>query len=355
MNHSGTSDQRRLIMVNFDDMTLEELQQLLNVNTKNPDEVKRIQEISGLTGKAVDGIWGKQTSKAWNNFLDKNQSDIEQAIHDEQNFQNAMSRGQSSPAVEDLVNFSNQLDEQQQARNAKIAQLEQQIALVKERIARNERALSGKSYEDVNNKIAALEMKKINSQDPSTIWRWQQQRQDTKDANANTKANAAAQFANTVDMWVNTRPAPTTEGIAQQISNINSAIRDGKNAGADVSRLQTKKEELEALVYGDDNTGSQANYGAGTVTEQKAAELETALTTAKSSAELIKLRNEYKWKPDQLTKLDTKIAELQNKEKANAYERAFQSWVEKKTGKKYNTLTKRMQDTYRRIYKNRGK
>lgn len=341
-------------MVNFDDMTLEELQKLLNVSIKNPDEVKRIQEISGLTGKAVDGIWGKQTSKAWNNFLDKNQSDIEQAMHDEQNFQNAMSRGQSSPAVEDLVNFSNQLDEQQQARNAKIAQLEQQIAQVKERIARNERALTGKSYEDANNKIAALEMKKINSQDPTTIWRWQQQRQDTMKANANTKTNAAEQFANTVDMWVNTRPAPTTEGIMQQISNINSAIRDGKNAGADVSRLQTKKEELEALVYGEVDENS-SKYGSGTLSEQKAGELETALLTAETSAELIKLRNEYKWKPDQLTKLDTKIAELKKKEKANADERAFQSWVEKHTGKKYNTLTKRMQDTYRRIYKNRGK
>ena len=233
------------------------------------------------------------------------------------------------------------------AQAEKIAQLEQQIAQVKERIARNKRALSGKSYEDVNNQIAALEMKKINSQDPSMIWRWQQQRQDTKNANANVKSNEAAKFANTVDMWVNTRPAPTTEGIMQQISNINSAIRDGKNAGADVSKLVAKKEELENLVYGGDN--------AGTESEQKAGELETALTTAKTSAELIKLRNEYKWKPDQLTKLDTKIAELQKKEKANADEKDFQSWVEKQTGKKYNTLTKRMQDTYRRIYKNRGK
>lgn len=202
--------------------------------------------------------------------------------------------------------------------DAKIAQLEQQIALVKERIARNERALSGKSYEDVNNKLAALEMKKINSQDPTMLWRWQNQRQDTMKANANVKSNEAAKFANTVDMWVNTRPATTTEGIIQQISNINSSIRDGKNAGADVSKLVAKKEELEALVYGDDNTGSSTNYGAGTESEQKAGELDTALTTAKTSAELIKLRNEYKWKPDQLTKLDTKIAELKKNEEAKA-------------------------------------
>ena len=204
-------------------------------------------------------------------------------------------------------------------REAKIAQLEQQIAMVKERIARNERALTGKSYEDVNNKIAALEMRKINSQDPTTIWRWQQQRQDTKAANEITKSNAAAQFANTVDMWMNTRPAPTTEGIMQQISNINSAIRDGKNAGADVSRLETKKAELENLVYGSDNTGSLSKYGAGTYTEQLAGLLKTKLTNAKTSDELTAFKNEHpELTPEQLSSVDTKIKELKKQEEAKA-------------------------------------
>ena len=241
-------------------------------------------------------------------------------------------------------------------RNAKIAQLEQQIAMVKERIARNERALTGKSYDDANNQIAALEMRKINSSDPTTLWRWQQQRQDTNAANANTKANAAAEFANTVDMWDNTKAAPTTEGIAQQISNINSTIRDGKNIGADVSRLVTKKEELENKIYGNGNEGNSSNYGAGTDKEQLAGLLKTTLTNANNSLELITFKNQHpELTPEQLSSVDTKIAELQKKEKANTNEIAFQTWVEKQTGKKYNTLTKRMQDTYRRIYKNRGK
>lgn len=242
-------------------------------------------------------------------------------------------------------------------RNAKIAQLEQQIAMVKERIARNERALTGKSYEDANNRIAALEMKKINSQDPTMIWRWQQQRQDTKAANAITKSNAAAQFANTVDMWMNTRPAPTTEGIMQQISNINSAIRDGKNAGADVSRLETKKEELENLVYGNSNTESSNNYGAGTNKEQLAGELKTVLATSKKSDELIAYKNEHpELTPDQLSSVDTKIAELQKKEKANAEEREFEDWLEKKHGKSKNKLDPNTVKSYRYAWKKlRGK
>ena len=240
-------------------------------------------------------------------------------------------RGMQIPAIvsrPDLSPEKMEVSDYSGERNAKIAQLESQIAMVKERIARNERALTGKSYDDVNNKLAALEMRKINSSDPTTLWRWQQQRQDTKDANADTKTKAAEQFANTVDMWVNTRPAPTTEGIAQQISNINSAIRDGKNAGADVSRLVTKKQELEALIYGGDNIGSSTNYGAGTDKEQLSGLLKTTLTNAKNSSELIKFKNQHpELTPEQLSSVDTKIVELQKKEKANSESEKFEKWL----------------------------
>ena len=239
--------------------------------------------------------------------------------------------------------------------DAKIAQLEQQIAQVKERIARNKRALTGKSYEDVNNQIAALEMRKINSQDPSMLWRWQQQRQDTLKANANVKSKAAEQFANTVDMWKNTRLPDGTAAREQMISNLNAAIRDGRNAGADVSELLALKAAWEKKTYGNDATGS-VNYGVGSETEQLAGLLKTALDTAKTSDELEQFKKDHPdLKAEQLSSVDTKINELKKKEKAKADEQAFVTWVEQQSGKKYSTLTKRMQDTYRRIYKNRGK
>lgn len=212
-------------------------------------------------------------------------------------------------------------------RESKIEKLEQQIAQVKERIERNERALTGKSYEDVNNRMAALEMKKINSQDPTMLWRWQNQRQDMMNANDNAKSSEAAKFANTVDMWVNTRPAPTTEGIMQQISNINSAIRDGKNVGADVSKLVTKKEELEKLVYGEGKESS-SNYGAGTAKEQGAGELKTVLATAKTSSELTAYKDKHpELTPEQLSSVDIKIEELQKKEEAQAKSEKFEQYL----------------------------
>ena len=235
-----------------------------------------------------------------------------------------VSRPDLSPEKMEVSDYSGE-------HNAKIAQLESQIAMVKERIARNERALTGKSYDDANNQIAALEMRKINSSDPTTLWRWQQQRQDTNAANANTKANAAAQFANTVDMWVNTRPAPTTEGIAQQISNINSAIRDGKNVGADVSRLVTKKEELEALIYGNDpqSAGTDGKYVKGTDTEKLNADVEDTISAAKTSTEIAQFteKNKKFLKPEQINKLNAKQRELENKELAKAKSEKFEQWL----------------------------
>lgn len=201
-------------------------------------------------------------------------------------------------------------------RNAKIAQLEQQIAMVRDRIARNERALVGKSYEDANNQIAALEMRKINSSDPTTLWRWQQQRQDTKEANANTKANAAAQFANTVNMWMNTRLPEGTAAREQMISNLNASIRDGRNVGGDVSELLTLKAKWENQTYGN-NTNGSPNYGVGSESEQLAGLLKTALDTAKTSAELEQFKKEHTdLKSDQLHLVDTKIDELKKQEES---------------------------------------
>ena len=244
-------------MVNFDDMTLEELQQLLRVNTKNPNEVKKIQEISGLTGKAVDGIWGKQTSKAWNNFIDKNKSDIEQAIHDEQNYQNAIARGQSSPAVEDLVSFSNQLDQQNQARNVKISQLEQQIAQVKERINRNARALTGKSYEDANKKLATLEMDKIGvrlnrqpaQSDPTMLWRWNQGRLDTLAANAAQDAKTSASWKKDANYVMSAEYDNSNDAsMVMTQNNIRKVIEEGRLLGKtdeELSPLYNKLNEIQ--------------------------------------------------------------------------------------------------------------
>lgn len=197
----------------------------------------------------------------------------------------------------------------------KIAQLEQQIAQVKERIARNTRALSGKSYEDANKKLATLEMDKIGvrlnrqpaQSDPTMLWRWNQGRLDTLAANANVKSNAAEQFKNKVNMWKRTKPSNTTAGLEQQISNINAAILEGDNIGADVSELYVKMQELQNLLPG------------GTASENTQADVDTIIKTAKTSDEIASVLNtRTDLTPEQKSRLKVRFDELQKQEAAKA-------------------------------------
>ncbi len=242
-------------------------------------------------------------------------------------------------------------------RQARIEEIKSKIELVQNRI--NENIAKLDNFTGSIDAIASLEAEKINSTDPTSIWRWNVQRQDTKEANDIVKANEVAKFANTVDMWENTRPDPTTEGIMQQISGINSSIRDGKNIGADVSRLVAKKKELENLVYGSDSDkdSDSSNYGKGTKTEQDAGQLKTILSTAKTSKEVIDFKNSHKeLTPEQVSQLDIKIKELQDKEKARADEASFRAWVKKQTGKEVSSFSDRALQTYRNAWeKLRGK
>ncbi len=335
-------------MVNLADMTLEELRQLAltaaNVDKKDPNAVRRLQELAGLTGKDVDGIFGPKTLNAWN-------ESISQATGDEQRFQDAMARGQKSPAVEDILGYSEQLDEQNRYRNEKIAQLEQQIAMVKARIARNTRALTGKSYDDVNNKLAALEMKKINSQDPSMLWRWQNQRQDTMNANAAVNANTANKFVNEVEALTKTSISPDYAEQVQLLNNVRNKIAEGKTLGYDVSGL----EEMEKAIQ-DKVDETYRNIEAVKTIRNKLKNLDQQLadktiTPALYTASVNMLKG-ADFDDDELRyELNTKSMLGSKKEKANTNEAAVKNWYENEHGKgSWGQLSERVKAAYRNAY-----
>lgn len=206
-------------------------------------------------------------------------------------------------------------------RKARIEELKSQIELVQNRI--NENIAKLNNLTGSIDAIASLEAEKINSTDPTTIWRWNVQRQDTKESNINLKKEAIEKFKNEVNKWKRTPFASTVEGIDQQISNLNSKIVEGENIGADVSELYDLLEKFEKAAKGelgsDSTNNDNINYGKGTKTEQDAGQLKTILSTAKTSKELIDFKNSHKdLTPEQVSLLDVKIRELQDKEKAKA-------------------------------------
>lgn len=163
---------------------------------------------------------------------------------------------------------------------AKIVQLESQIAMVKERIARNERALSGKSYEDANNQIAALEMRKINSQDPTSFWRWQQQRQDTKDANASQDAKTSAAWQKDANYVMSAEYDNSNDAsMVQAQNNIRKMIEEGRLIGKSTKELAPLYDKLNE-IQNDRNNLSVTTRKDTIIKDIQTTISEGALTTA---------------------------------------------------------------------------
>ena len=73
-------------------------------------------------------------------------------------------------------------------RQARIRELQSKIEFVQNRLAQNMSRL--KNFTGSAEAIGALEAQKINSKDPTMVWRWQKQREDTARANERTLGNA---------------------------------------------------------------------------------------------------------------------------------------------------------------------
>lgn len=184
-----------------------------------------------------------------------------------------VSRPDLSPENMSVSDYSGEFD-------AKIAQLEQQIAQVKERIARNERALTGKSYEDVNNKLAALEMKKINSSDPTTLWRWNQGRLDTMKANASQDAKTSAAWQKDVNYVMSAEYDNSNDAsMIQAQNNIRKMIEEGRLIGKSTKELAPLYNKLTE-IQNDRNNLSVTTSKDTIIKDIQTTISEGALTTA---------------------------------------------------------------------------
>lgn len=233
------------------------------IDKKNKDIIKHGQEILGFTGKDVDGIAGNATRNAYNTQMleaDKYYAPTKKAqfIPNEnadklyQDFNDAQVYGfNQNEAVNEL---------NQDIYNEQVAKIESQIAQVEERIARNKRALYGKSYEDVNNKLSQLELDKIgfrfNGQhtntDPTSFWRWNQARQDTKEAYNNQNQNSLNKWANSANALLKQDINPYNfEDMRYQLKSVREMIANGQTIGVSDSQLAPlleREKELDEKV-----------------------------------------------------------------------------------------------------------
>lgn len=134
-------------------------------------------------------------------------------------------------------------------------QLLDQIKQVEQRIATNTAKLQ--SFDnDAANQIANLEMDKIGfrlggrqgNSDPTSLWRWNVQRQDTERANNRVKSNSLNKFANEASALLRTSISPEYLEQKQQLTNVRNKIAEGQTLGADTSSLEKLEKELQSKV-----------------------------------------------------------------------------------------------------------
>jgi hypothetical protein len=251
-------------------------------------------------------------------------------------------------------------EQDEQERQATIANIKSQISELEQRIASNtsklKEMLTGNAVAD---EIASLEGDKFGfrfnrqvNNDPTSLFRWAQGRKDTQNQMAQSmaanKANderAIKNFANTVAMYQDMRLSEDTGSLEQQLNNVNGAIRDGKNLGADVSGLIEVKNKIENKLNG---TGEFK----GTDKEQRLAATKDFLNSKPNSASIKSYLEENgdKLTNDDKINLNMAYREAASKEKAKAEENKFQSWVSAE-GHNWKQLSPLAQKALRAAYK----
>ncbi len=179
------------------------------------------------------------------------------------------------PAAMDFNNYDNHPEqeplseeewnaptEEEIAKEKRIETIKSMIADAEKRIAENTAALRDSNYEDVNNKLGQLEMDKIgfrfNGQptntDPTSFWRWNQARQDTKESYDKQKQNTFTKWSNSAIALLKQDINPYNfEDMRYQLKTIREMIANGQTIGVSDSQLAplfAREKELDEKVKG---------------------------------------------------------------------------------------------------------
>lgn len=160
------------------------------------------------------------------------------------------------------------------AREQQIADIESQIATLEKRIAVNTAKL--RNFTGNADRIAAIEARKINGADPTSIWRWKANLDETRRAaneqnkpNDMAKVNALIEATNTIENMVvePSMDTPTKNAMLSKLADIKSNLQ--KN-GIPTKIVDDKIKEIKGeakKVAAEEPEGEEFEYD-GTAIEQ---------------------------------------------------------------------------------------
>lgn len=187
---------------------------------------------------------------------------------------NSMHGGMGQPDLEGYGE-SLQAASDAAAREQQIADIESQIATLEKRIAVNTAKL--RSFTGNADRIAAIEARKINGADPTSIWRWKANLDETRRAaneqnkpNDTAKVNALIEATNTIENMVvePSMDTPTKNAMLSKLADIKSnlqkngiptnivddKIKEIKGEAKKVAAEEPEGEEAEAEEFEYDGT-----------------------------------------------------------------------------------------------------
>lgn len=247
---------------------------------------------------------------------------------------------------------------QAQAREQQIADIQSQIQSLETRIAENQSKL--KNWTGNADKIAAIEARKFNSSDPTSIWRWKVDKEEAKKiANAEkakgdelAKRNAQYEIDNELDsMIVDNKMTSNDEKVF--LSKLATLKTIAQKNGLPTDKIDAKIKE----VKGDTGTVAVANSPEGSKFEGKPREQWTAEANdllGNKQAKSKDIKDFLDQAGDNLDndtriKLNSAYRDLAKKEVDKAYEKKWEAWLadyEKKNGAQSDRIKKHLRERF---------
>ena len=288
-----------------------------------------------------------------------------------QQFSNA---GQGQGYTFNDPEFTQYMQEQQQAeqeaarieqqaaqREKRISDIQSQIAELEKRIADNTSKLQ--NFTGSADQIAAIEARKINSQDPTMIWRWKVgqdearriAKQEKEQSKTLASANAMYEIQNDLDSIVvdDKMDSTTQKAYLSKLANLKTLAQKNKLPTDSIdAKIKEVKGETETSV----RKGPEGSEYEGTSREQWDNEATELLSKPDlTQGDIMKFKQKNPNISNEVRqKLEAKHSELIEADKKKAYEKGWQAYLDDYV-KKNGAVSDKVKATLRRLYDKRNK
>jgi hypothetical protein len=252
---------------------------------------------------------------------------------------------------------------QAQAKEQKIADIQNQIATLKKRITENEAKL--KYFAGNVDQIAAIEARKINTADPTSIWRWKvdhdEARRIAKEQNKSkdiAKTNAMIEIANDLDSII-VDDKMTSQDQKAYLSKLSNMKTLGEKAGVPksvIDNINAKIAEVKGETKSENKKAPEGSEYEGTSRDQWDNEAKELLSKPNlTQGDITKFKQKNPNISNEVRQeLEKKHSELIESDKKKTYEKKWNSYLadyEKQNGK----VSDKFKATLRRLYDKKNK